>query len=67
MKLAQQLPSVIGETFLAGDGFVGYRCPRCAYVATGRSMEAVQAAYWEHEAIVHLQADPSVPHSETTE
>lgn len=60
MKASQRLPVIVNQVFLAGDGFVGYRCPNCLYVATGRSMEAVEAAYWVHEALVHLQADPDV-------
>lgn len=52
---ARTLPSVIAQLFLAGDGFLGYRCDACAFVATGRTPEAVDAGMTEHYGFSHCE------------
>lgn len=50
------LPSVQMEHFLAGTGFVGFRCV-CGYVATGRSSETVDSAMRDHVNHLHGESE----------
>lgn len=50
---ASRLPRVVAALFLAGDGFLGYRCAECVFVATGRTPEAVDAGITEHQNYRH--------------
>lgn len=47
-----RLPDLIGLAFLAGDGFVGFRCG-CGFVATGRTAHAVDFAIQDHARAAH--------------
>lgn len=59
MSRVERLPPVVGAAFLAKNGILGYRCP-CRFVASGRTLAALQAAILDHEAGVHLQSDLAV-------
>lgn len=49
-----RLPPAVAQLFLAGNGFLGYRCgDGCPFVVTGRTPEAVDAGMIEHYRFVH--------------
>lgn len=50
-----RLPPVVGQLFLAGDGFLGYRCEDCPFIVTGRTPQAIDAGMTEHHAFVHCE------------
>lgn len=54
MSRGLPLPAIIGQLFLAGDGFLGYRCD-CSYLVTGRTLEAVDAGVMEHQRYRHSE------------
>lgn len=57
MPRASRLPTIVGQLFLAGDGFLGYRCMDCQFVVTGRTPEAVDSGMTEHHRYQHRE-DP---------
>lgn len=50
----QTMPTIVGCGFLAGSGFIGYRCD-CGFVATGRTAHAVDFAMNDHNRYRHLE------------
>lgn len=52
MSRGAPLPTIVGQLFLAGSGFLGYRCD-CGYAVTGRTLEAVDAGVMEHQRYRH--------------
>lgn len=58
-----RLPSIVSVPFLAGDGFLGLRCP-CGFVVTARTPAAMEAGIVDHHDAVHLQSDDPAVHTE---
>jgi hypothetical protein len=63
---AVPLPPLVGQMFLAGDGFVGLRCD-CGFVATARTPHALDFALREHQRFRHLRSDEALLDTECTE
>lgn len=60
-----RMPFILGEPFLGAVGQIGFRCPFCPYVATGRSREAVDAAVRAHSQHVHVDLPAAEPVCDT--